>query len=723
MSRNAQAINAPRAITLTNQEFLAALAGDDWQRVPISWGAESWVARPAGKHLAKRKPLDANYFAISTFRLADDGRFARKKELFERQFVFVLDDVGTKLVEAEARATLPEPTYILETSPRNFQWGYKLTNGTDARALEALVSAIVDDPDVNPSLKDPGMKGVTRIVRLPIGSNIKPEVMAKNGGKPWPHVMHVWRPEIAYSVETLALWLGVDMSEETLGKHGSATGSSRKSTAAEIAEDVFMRVFEAKEMVLDATPNDSGFISVLCPWRHEHSDDRTDGTGYRPGGGGFQCHHGHCESRTMNDLRQWAAEECAGDFQRAQTEMVREAFERSPIDWDAVARVAVENGEKVTSRSEAPTERAARIWRDGDADFSPPAMLIERILPAKGLTFLGGQSGGAKSFLAVDIGVALASGQKFFGLETEERVGAIYVAAEGAATLPARLKAAKKAREIDAPIPFSLVHVVPDLSSSKERRRFISELQMEACDMKTQYGARAGLIIVDTLGTAFTMRDENSAAEMNALCKAAAQLGDSLDAATLVLAHYGKSQESGIRGSSAIRGAGESVIAALGERNELTGQCRNRRWVHLKSRTGEEGATFHFDLEHVHVGFDEKGRAFGAAKIIRTGKPAATEKASRVARTYLAALETVLRDKGAMARPFGAEGPEVFAADREDVRREFYGGWPADGETAEKRMAAKQKAFRRAEAELSDAGAIGTRDSGNSIAIWLETDT
>lgn len=269
----------------------------------------------------------------------------------------------------------------------------------------------------------------------------------------------------------------------------------------------------------------------------------------------------------------------------------------------------------------AVSERGVRsLWFDGDAPPEPVAAVVERIIPAQGLTFLGGQSGSAKTFLAIDIGVAVASGQPFFDLETE-RCGAIYAAAEGAATLSSRLAAAKAARGVSEPLPFAVVRYVPDLADRGLRREFLNVLKQAAGIIREKHGVRVGLVILDTLGAAFSMRDENSAAEMNAVCRAAAQLGDSVGAATLVLAHFGKAQETGIRGSSAIRGAGESVLATLGDRDETTGICTNRRWVHVKSRSGEEGEAHAFELQHVFLGVDQNGEEIGAAKIVRTGRP------------------------------------------------------------------------------------------------------
>jgi hypothetical protein len=355
-------INMAATITLTNQEFLEAIAGDEWRRVPISWGENSWWVRPAGKNIAKPTIESSNYFTVSLFKPAGDGKFARKKELFERQFVFVIDDVGTKLSEAEVRAVMPPATYELETSPGNWQYGYRLTNGTDARALDALICAIVDDPDINPSLKDPGMKGVTRVARLPVGSNNKDSVKAKNGGSGWPHRMKVWSPEIAYSIEDLAFWLGVDLGEESLARFKDL-GGARRATAGELEADPILKLFDMKEMLLDATPNDNGFVSVICPWAAEHSDSRNE-AGYRPGSGGFQCHHGHCESRNMNDLRAWVAENVTPAEQaQALAETFGEVADDDPMLLAEVARARARQVETIAGEKQAVERKEKGLER------------------------------------------------------------------------------------------------------------------------------------------------------------------------------------------------------------------------------------------------------------------------------------------------------------------------------------------------------------------------
>jgi DNA polymerase I-like protein with 3'-5' exonuclease and polymerase domains len=283
---------------------------------------------------------------------------------------------------------------------------------------------------------------------------------------------------------------------------------------------------------------------------------------------------------------------------------------------DAADAAAADDAE-----TEDPEADDTDLWMDGDQTPGPVPTIVEDLIPAQGLTFLGGQSGAGKTFVAIQLCVALGSHTKFFGRETEEKLGAIYVAAEGRATIAPRLKAAKLGGFVDEDLPVVVIGAVPDLTDKAQRRQFIqSKIKKAERMIMRRHGVRTGVVIVDTLAKAFSMKDENSAAEMNAVCRHAEALGEAIGAATLVIHHYGKDASTGLRGSSALRGAGESVIAALvtregGDTGDVTG-----RWLeHVKSRVGEEGAKWAFTLRSVDLGMDAKGKPHRVAHIVVEG--------------------------------------------------------------------------------------------------------
>src|SRR5690606_11027427 len=154
------------------------------------------------------------------------GQVRRRKALHDATFAVMLDDVGedgTKGVKVswldlEVRWGLSEPSYALETSPGNWQLGLLLKEPETRRwAVEQLLSGMVN-PGLAIDGDAPGMTGVTRYGRLPIGWNNKAKHVRKNGGEPWRHRLTIWDPDRRYTVEELAEMFGVTLVEPQAGQ-------------------------------------------------------------------------------------------------------------------------------------------------------------------------------------------------------------------------------------------------------------------------------------------------------------------------------------------------------------------------------------------------------------------------------------------------------------------------------------------------------------------------
>lgn len=358
------------------------------------------------------------------------------------------------------------------------------------------------------------------------------------------------------------------------------------------------------------------------------------------------------------------------------------------------------------------------VWFHGDAPPQPVPMLIERLLPAADLSILAGQSGAGKSFVGCDASAAVMTKKPFFGCDVTEKTGVIYIAAEGASSIPMRIEAALAARGFQGVAPFALIKEVPDLANDKARRDFIVEkIKPISAHIKTKFGLRVGMVVVDTIGSACTIKDENAAGEMNALCRGLREIGDAIGAATLPIAHYGKSQETGILGSSATRGFGESVISILADRDELTGTCKNRRMVHSKNRHGEEGPISNFELHESEITLgDQEARV--PIIVLVGGEVKAGQKPFTAGELAYVNAIAVKMSEAELCRPFGLDGPEVKAVTRESVRDEFYASWTADAPEGKSKPAAKRQAFNRAERALKDKARIGTRTVLGRDMVW-----
>jgi hypothetical protein len=191
-----------------------------------------------------------------------------------------------------------------------------------------------------------------------------------------------------------------------------------------------------------------------------------------------------------------------------------------------------------------------------------------------------------------------------------ERVGVLILAAEGAGTIAPRLEALRLHR-LGAIEAATLPIAWAEISDANEIGAIVTAA---AAEMQSRFGLRLGMIGVDTVAAAFNA-DENDAQLATAAMKALGKLAS--DARTLVVAvaHYGKSDGAGVRGSSAWTASADVILAATGDISELSGEVKNRTLALTKSRYAETGPISDFELRSVNVGLDEDGDPISAAVI------------------------------------------------------------------------------------------------------------
>jgi len=305
-----------RGIELTNRDFLAyaffrssadempwvtSFAGD-----PKDVARGVWFGRPALPLPQFIRPTANNYIVVSTFKRADDGRFHRRKDCFAGLFMVMVDDVGTKVPFKNLRL---EPTCLVETSPGNFQAWYFLTEPERDRVrAERLIKGMIAS-GLTTDGADPGMNGVTRYGRLPVGINGKGKYIDK-AGKPFLQRVAHWSPGTRYSLDDIATAYGVDLSELIIPRRKIV---AKPRGAPVVGDDGLTGVLEAAGLYLEPLSGIPGGHRIICPWVHEHTDEDPTGTVYfepseeNSWSGGFKCHHGHCQHRTIADLRHFVS--------------------------------------------------------------------------------------------------------------------------------------------------------------------------------------------------------------------------------------------------------------------------------------------------------------------------------------------------------------------------------------------------------------------------------
>ena len=241
-----------------------------------------------------------NYVAISSFKAFDfgDGRvlYRRRKDQFGAMHALMIDDVGTKL----SLEVLPQglvPSLVVETSPGNFQVTYFLDRPLlDQEQAEDGIRQIIQKLTNNGA--DPGMAGVTRVLRLPEGINGKPK--HARDGHAWVCNVRVWRPDARTSWDELRREFGIVRHFRNYVEPMDAVMRERMRG--------FNIVKQGLRQLRLIKRESRGWIDIRCPWIDEHTDRADSGSAVNPPDqkngwyGGFKCHHGHCEQRNWGDL-------------------------------------------------------------------------------------------------------------------------------------------------------------------------------------------------------------------------------------------------------------------------------------------------------------------------------------------------------------------------------------------------------------------------------------
>jgi hypothetical protein len=163
-------------------QLLQDAFGDQWERAHVEWwrfGADGKVIPETHKWapamFADPGREDAVYYCVSLLKPGSK----RSNENVERVFVMTLDDVGTKIVPDEGE-DVPEPSWVLETSPGNWQWQYMIDGGMVAQEYTAMRAKM--RATGNWWAKSEAT-APANLVRLPMGVNGKPGIIHNVWGR------------------------------------------------------------------------------------------------------------------------------------------------------------------------------------------------------------------------------------------------------------------------------------------------------------------------------------------------------------------------------------------------------------------------------------------------------------------------------------------------------------------------------------------------------------
>jgi hypothetical protein len=365
-------------------------------------------------------------------------------------------------------------------------------------------------------------------------------------------------------------------------------------------------------------------------------------------------------------------------------------------------------------------------WHGDVEPTESRAWLAQNLLPETGKGLVAGQWGLFKTFVMLDLAAAVMVGATFIDFPIIRRGGVLFIAVEGSNEIAIRLQAVleHKYPHIVERVPFAWTESCPPLMSRSALAGLVKLAQEAAEHMHAQFGLPLALIVIDTMVAAAgfsKLGEESDAAIGQAIMQVLEQVSQRTGALVLGVDHFGKSAETGTRGTSAKEGAADLVLALLGAKS-VSGEVTDTRLATRKRRSGPSGEEFPFTVQSVDLGVDQCGSRI-TSLVVNWGakgkqQPDRRERWSKSLRLLRQVLMNVLVDHGREQRPF-ADGPSVRAVDIEIARQEFYRSYPAEGDAATKQTV-RRKAFYRAVTAAQEQGLVGVRDVGGGITVvWL----
>jgi AAA domain len=214
--------------------------------------------------------------------------------------------------------------------------------------------------------------------------------------------------------------------------------------------------------------------------------------------------------------------------------------------------------------------RSTRLLSLSDLEqLPPPSFLLQDFLRAQGFNVLYGPSESGKSFLALDWSLCIASGLPFYG-QVVDQGAVVYIAAEGAGGVNDRIQSWLHDRGVEAS------SIEPHLFVYPEAVNFFSGETSSLVAAIEDREIVPILIVVDTMARCMIGGDENSSKDVGLFIANLDGVARGYGSASLTVHHTGKNGELE-RGSSALRGAADTMVSLKGDPAGLKLRCEKQK--------------------------------------------------------------------------------------------------------------------------------------------------
>jgi hypothetical protein len=259
--------------------------------------------------------------------------------------------------------------------------------------------------------------------------------------------------------------------------------------------------------------------------------------------------------------------------------------------------------------------------------------LIKGVFPNAEVGAFFGESGSGKSFIVLDMVLAIARGVEWNGNRVTQG-NVAYVVAEGGGGFSNRIAAydAHNGTQIGGGgMPaFVALDGAPNITDPAEVKLMLVALSRHK-NLK--------VVVLDTLAQVTPGANENSGEDMGRALAAAKRIHKRTGATVLIVAHAGKDATRGMRGWSGIKAAMDFEILI-----ERSGDYRAATITKMKDGGGE-GAEYPFKLNVIALGVDDDGDAVSSCTVAFGNlpvKPTKESAAGKHQKVILAALNGLM---------------------------------------------------------------------------------